>query len=33
MEWQGYLSLTLTVGALLVLALSRIGPHLVMMVV
>ncbi|WP_461480582.1 SLC13 family permease [Porticoccus sp.] len=33
MGWQGYLSLALTLGALLVLAFSRIGPHLVMMVV
>lgn len=33
MEWEGWLSLGLTVGALAVLALTRIGPHLVMMAV
>lgn len=33
MDWQGVLSLALTLGALLVLATTRIGPHLVMMVV
>lgn len=33
MEWQGFLSLGLTVGALLVLILTRIGAHLVMMAV
>ncbi len=32
-EWQGWLSLLLTFGALLVLILTRIGPHLVMMAV
>lgn len=31
MEWQGWLSLALTVGALATLALSRVGPHLIMM--
>jgi di/tricarboxylate transporter len=29
--WQGWLSLALTIGALAVLTLTRIGPHLVMM--
>lgn len=33
MEWQGWISLSLTVGALVVLTLTRIGPHLVMMAV
>lgn len=33
MEWEGWLSLGLTVSALAVLALTRIGPHLVMMAV
>lgn len=33
MEWQGWLLLALTVGALSVLTLTRIGPHLVMMAV
>ena len=33
MEWQGWLSLALTVGALGVLTFTRIGPHLVMMAV
>ena len=33
MDWQGILSLALTLGALLILATTRIGPHLVMMVV
>lgn len=33
MEWQGLLSLGLTLGALLVLAFTRIGAHLVMMAV
>ncbi len=31
MEWQGWVSLALTAGALIVLILTRIGPHLVMM--
>ncbi len=31
MEWQGWLSLFLTVSALCVLILTRIGPHIVMM--
>lgn len=31
MEWQGWLSLALTFGALVILTLTRIGPHLVMM--
>ena len=33
MDWQGWLSLALTVGALLTLSLTRLGPHLVMMAV
>jgi len=33
MEWQGWLSLTLTFAALTVLITTRIGPHLVMMAV
>lgn len=33
MEWQGWLSLSLTIGALGVLTFTRIGPHLVMMAV
>ena len=33
MEWQGWISLGLTLAALLVLIFSRIGPHLVMMAV
>ncbi|MBA54294.1 MAG: SLC13 family permease [Pseudomonadales bacterium] len=33
MEWQGWLSLALTIGALGVLTFTRIGPHLVMMAV
>lgn len=33
MEWQGWLSLILTVGALGILTFTRIGPHLVMMAV
>lgn len=33
MDWQGFLALALAAGALLVLALTRIGPHLVMMTV
>lgn len=33
MEWEGWLSLGLTVSALAVLALTRIAPHLVMMAV
>lgn len=33
MDWQGWFSLFLTVGALVVLILTRIGPHLVMMAV
>lgn len=33
MEWQGWLSLALTGGALCILTLTRIGPHLVMMAV
>ncbi|MDT8372079.1 MAG: SLC13 family permease [Gammaproteobacteria bacterium] len=33
MEWQGWLSLSLTLGALGVLTFTRIGPHLVMMAV
>lgn len=33
MEWQGWLSLALTIGALAVLTFTRIGPHLVMMAV
>ena len=31
MEWQGWFSLSLTIGALTVLMLTRISPHLVMM--
>ncbi|MCB1668506.1 MAG: SLC13 family permease [Pseudomonadales bacterium] len=31
MEWQGWISLLLTAGALIVLTFTRIGPHLVMM--
>lgn len=31
MEWQGWFALSLTLGALVILTLSRIGPHLVMM--
>lgn len=31
MDWQGWTSLSLAVGALLTLTLSRIGPHIVMM--
>ncbi|MFV0478929.1 MAG: SLC13 family permease [Parahaliea sp.] len=31
MEWQGWLTLVMTVAALLLLSLSQIGPHLVMM--
>lgn len=31
MEWQGWASLTLTAGALIILVVTRIGPHLVMM--
>jgi di/tricarboxylate transporter len=31
--WQGWLSLTLTIGALVILISTRIGPHLVMMAV
>jgi len=30
-DWQGWLALSLTLGALLTLSLTRIGPHLVMM--
>ncbi len=33
MEWQGWFSLSLTLGALLVLTFSRYGPHMVMMAV
>lgn len=33
MEWQGWLSLALTIGALGILTFTRVGPHLVMMVV
>lgn len=33
MEWQGWLSLSLTAGALGVLTFTRIGPHLVLMAV
>lgn len=33
MDWQGWLSLALTTGALGVLTFTRIGPHLVMMAV
>lgn len=33
MEWQGWLSLGLTVGALIVLTLTRIGSHFVLMTV
>ncbi|MCL1476823.1 SLC13 family permease [Marinobacter sp. M3C] len=33
MEWQGWFSLTLTIGALGVLTFTRISPHLVMMTV
>lgn len=33
MEWQGWFSLFLTVGALCVMTLTKIGPHLVMMTV
>ena len=33
MEWQGWFSLALTIGALGVLTFTRIGPHLVMMAV
>ncbi|TQV81384.1 SLC13 family permease [Exilibacterium tricleocarpae] len=33
MEWEAWLSLALTVGALGILTLTRIGPHLVMMAV
>ena len=33
MDWQGWFSLFLTVGALFVLILTRIGPHFVMMAV
>lgn len=33
MEWDGWLTLLLTLGALVVLTLTRIGPHLVMMAV
>lgn len=33
MEWEGWVSLALTVGALLTLVFTRIGPHLVMMAV
>lgn len=33
MEWQGWFSLALTIGALSVLTFTRIGPHLVMMAV
>ncbi|MDF1763969.1 MAG: SLC13 family permease [Oleibacter sp.] len=33
MEWQGWFSLALTVGALCVLTFTRVGPHLVMMAV
>lgn len=33
MDWQGWLSLALTFGALIVLTATRIGPHLVMMCV
>ncbi|MAT51676.1 MAG: SLC13 family permease [Porticoccaceae bacterium] len=31
MDWQGWLSLTLTLGALITLALTRIGPHMIML--
>ncbi len=31
MEWQSVVTLLLTIGALLLLALSRLGPHLIMM--
>lgn len=31
MEWQGWLSLALTITALVVLVMTRLGPHLVMM--
>jgi di/tricarboxylate transporter len=31
LDWQGWLALGLTLGALLTLSLTRIGPHLVMM--
>lgn len=31
MEWQGWVALTLTFGSLVVLMLTRIGPHMVMM--
>ena len=31
MDWQGWFSLFLTAGALIVLVLTRIGPHFVMM--
>ncbi len=33
MAWQGWLSLSLTVGALLALIFTRVGPHVVMMTV
>lgn len=33
MEWQGWFSLAITVAAMLVLALTHFGPHLVMMTV
>lgn len=33
MDWQGWLALSLTLGALLTLSTTRIGPHLVMMAV
>lgn len=33
MEWQGWLSLALTIGALGVLTFTPTGPHLVMMAV
>ncbi len=33
MDWQGWLSLGLTFGTLLVLALTKLGPHVVMMAV
>ena len=31
MDWQGWLSLTLTLGAMITLALTRIGPHMIML--
>jgi di/tricarboxylate transporter len=33
MDWQGWLSLSLTLGALTILMVTRLGPHIVMMAV